>query len=426
MKKASFLVIVLFLISVWPVGAQTLPAGYFKHGDFYCNSDTNFEKPWSALGRKFCQPQVTGCRAIGGKFCTAGTRNVCCPTNNACGKGTALGFFEVAVCVPPTPVGATCTTSSPGYVGRTKDGQNVCCRIDQELGPAGGKAAPICQPKSRSACASGEQFVQGTGENQGSKWCCPNNTAPAHHPNGLPFCARLPLTVLAPNGGEQISKSGPPYRVKWSTNNIPSVQPIKLRLLNSSGGVAYQNNLPNTGSTDFNFSSSSFSPGQYKIELSVTVSGQTITDQSDNFFTLTGSNPPPPPNPTPSPPSSPPSSSPPPPPPDTTPPILRMTPGTGPTEVNKSTRVVIAADDPSGVAYIVITAISPPQAIIPWYSANPLIKTCNHTVLYSRNASCWLDVPASQWVQGTVVGISAIDYSPNRNTAVESYIVRPE
>ena len=413
MKKASFLVIVLFLISVWPVGAQTLPAGYFKHGDFYCNSDTNFEKPWSALGRKFCQPQVTGCRAIGGKFCTAGTRNVCCPTNNACGKGTALGFFEVAVCVPPTPVGATCTTSSPGYVGRTKDGQNVCCRIDQELGPAGGKAAPICQPKSRSACASGEQFVQGTGENQGSKWCCPNNTAPAHHPNGLPFCARLPLTVLAPNGGEQISKSGPPYRVKWSTNNIPSVQPIKLRLLNSSGGVAYQNNLPNTGSTDFNFSSSSFSPGQYKIELSVTVSGQTITDQSDNFFTLTGSNPPPPPPHTP-----------PPPPPDTTPPTISLGGSLGlgvPFSPNKDTTVIFYANDltpTNGLAYITIV-VKAPQA------ATPLMKTCDHTIFHPTYAACWLTVPANQWVTGTTILVSAIDYSPNRNIALEGYKIVP-
>ncbi|HEY4495795.1 MAG TPA: hypothetical protein VJC04_00350 [Candidatus Paceibacterota bacterium] len=190
MKKASVIVslfLVWFLTLALPIEAQTPPSGYFQHGDFYCNSNTNFEKPDSALGKKFCQPQTIGCQTIGGKFCTAGTRNICCPADNACGQGTALKFWEVAVCVQPTA--STCEKNSRGYAGRTKDGQNVCCPVGQEPGPAGGTSAPYCQPKSASTCAPGERFVQGLGDNQGEKRCCSANTVPSHHPNGLPFCA---------------------------------------------------------------------------------------------------------------------------------------------------------------------------------------------------------------------------------------------
>ncbi len=294
MKKASFFTVsifTVFLILVWPVGAQTPPVGYFQHGDFFCNSDPNFEKPTSAgvwpIIVKFCESQITGCQAVGGKFCPAGTLDSCCLTaGSTCGTGLALGLYDVAVCVPPTPAGTTCTAKSPGYAGTTQEGINICCPANQEPGPAGGTKASYCQPKSESACAPGEQFVRGTGDNQGEKRCCSVNTVPAHHPNGFPFCARLPLIVLAPNGGEQISKTVP-YQVKWTTStNIPSTQLVKIRLLDSQGRVAYQNNFPNTGSRNFLFASNP--PGQYKIEVSAVVDGETITDQSDNFFTLVG------------------------------------------------------------------------------------------------------------------------------------------
>lgn len=201
-----------FLALAGPIKAQTYPpaggacpAGYFKHGGFCCSSDTKLEKPASAAFlQKFCQPQAAGCQAAGGKFCAAGTRNVCCAVNNVCGKGTALGF-EVAVCVPPA---SNCGPKSPGYAGQTKDGKNVCCRVGDEPGPPRTAVnAPYCQPKSASSCAPGEQFIQGTGDNRGDKRCCAADTAPSRHPNGLPFCAikNSRVEVVSPKDGESIN-----------------------------------------------------------------------------------------------------------------------------------------------------------------------------------------------------------------------------
>lgn len=389
MKKASALLIIgFFLILVWSVGAQTTPpAGYFKHGGFFCSNDPNFEKPdsgglWPVI-INFCQPQAAGCQMKGELFCPAKARNTCCSVNNACGKGTSHGV-EVAVCVPPTPTGATCTARSPGYAGTTKEGKNVCCSTSQEPGPAGGTKAPYCQPKSALTCAAGERFVQGTGEYQGEKRCCAIGTIPGHHPNGLPFCANLPLKVLAPNGGEQISKTVP-YQVKWTATNISSTQLVKIRLINSQGGVDYQNNFPNTGSRNFLFASNP--PGQYKIELSATIDGQTVTDQSDNFFTLTG------------------------PLPDTTPPMISLD---APLLLSFGTSLTLFASDPSGLTSSSFVVISP-------QGANPILKTCNRNNNSPTLFFCTLIVPKSQWVLGTIVSISATDYSPNKNVNLEVY-----
>ncbi|MBI2100955.1 MAG: peptidoglycan-binding protein, partial [Candidatus Vogelbacteria bacterium] len=397
MKRANFLSVLIigfFMIVVWPVGAQTAPVGYFQHGDWYCNSDTNFEKPGNVLGQKFCQPQITGCQAAGGKFCTAGTRNVCCQADSTCGKGTALGLFEVAVCVPPTAT--TCGPKSPGYAGTTKEGKNICCRAGQEPGPAGGTKAPYCQPASRSACAPGERFIQGAGTFQNEKRCCSANTIPSYHPIGLPFCARLPFTVLAPNGGEQISglNNRGYYQVRWTTTDIPPDKQIKLSLIDSRASVVFQYMFPNTGSAGLYFST--FPNGQYKIELSVTMDGKTIVDQSDNFFTLTGSNPSPPPPATSG---------------DTTPPTISLS---APLLLSSGTQLTLYATDPSGLTSSSIAVLSP-QATI------PLFKTCNYNNNRPTLYSCTLAVSKSQWVLGTIVFISAVDYSPNKNVNFESY-----
>ena len=114
----------------------------------------------------------------------------------------------MAVCVPPTPAENTCTAASPGYAGQTKERKNICCQVGQEPGPAGGASAPYCQPKSASACVTNEYFVQGTGTYQSEKRCCPNNTVPAHHPNGLPFCANSSVptvTITSPVSGYQFA-----------------------------------------------------------------------------------------------------------------------------------------------------------------------------------------------------------------------------
>ncbi|MBI2097513.1 MAG: hypothetical protein HYT46_01065 [Candidatus Vogelbacteria bacterium] len=394
MKKASFFIVgvfSLFLISAPSVGAQTppiCPVGYFQHGEFCCNSDSDFEKPASAgvgiLSKKFCQPQIAGCQETGGKFCTAGTRNYCCSAASACGRGTAYGF-EVAVCVPPTS--SICGPKSPGYAGTTKEGKNICCRAGQEPGPAGGTKAPYCQPVSRSACAPGERFIQGTGAYQNEKRCCSANTVPSRHPNGLPFCASLPLTVLAPNGGEQIPPG--PYQVKWMTNNLPPTRQITLKMVSSQGRVAYQNNFSNTGSQSLNFQSP---PGQYKIEASATIGGETVTDQSDNFFTLISGG-------------------------DTTPPTIRLTsPALGVLPNTSSVSFSVQVNDASGLAYTTIMIIAP-------NSNSPLAKTCDHTTFHPPFTGCSLAVPKSQIIPGTTVLISAIDYSPNRNTAYDGYII---
>jgi peptidoglycan hydrolase-like protein with peptidoglycan-binding domain len=389
MKKASFLVIGIlgfFLALVWFVGAQTAPVGYSQHGDFFCSNDPNLEKPASASGRKFCQPQATACQAVGNNFCTAGTRNVCCPADNVCGKGTALRFWEVAVCVPPL----TCNTKSTNYAGTTKEGKNVCCRVGEEPGPAGkdnlGTDAPYCQPKSASTCAPGELFVQGLGssKHKGEKRCCALGTTPSHHSNGLPFCAKLPLHVLAPNGGEQIPQGS--YQVKWSSNNLPSTQQIKLKLLTSSGAVRYQNTFSNTGSVTLNFQSP---PGQYKIEVSAVVNGKTISDQSDNFFTLIV-------------------------PPDTTPPALFLQlPRLGQTRTNQETRILTKAEDQNGVRSSSIGVKAP--------GGDSRLQSCTNQfqpgLMY-----CTLTVPGPQWVNGTVIVLSAMDSSPQRNVTLQAYI----
>ena len=227
----------LFSIPIWPVEAEVIPPGYFKYGDFYCNSNTDFEKPASAgvwpLAVKFCQPQATGCQIAGGKFCAAGTRNSCCLANNECGKGTAYGH-EVAICVPPTS--PSCNQKSPGYAGTTKEGKNICCRSGYEPGPAGGLKAPYCQPKNQSVCVLGEKFIQGIGAYQKEKRCCAINTTPARHPNGLPFCALNPpkpkanlpaVGVISPKEGESISGL---FQIRVALSPQPSDPITKIQL----------------------------------------------------------------------------------------------------------------------------------------------------------------------------------------------------
>lgn len=206
------------------------------------------------------------------------------------------------------------------------------------------------------------------------------------------------LKVLAPNGGEQISKSVP-YQVRWTTNNISSTQLIKIRLLNSQGGVAYQNSFPNTGSRDFLFASQP--PGQYKIELSATVNGETVTDQSDGFFTLTGDSLPAP---------------------DTTPPDLYLiAPNLGTTIINKATSILIQAfDTKSGVESLSI-GVRPP-GVANTSLSNPLLKICDKPTSPSY-ADCMLSVAANNWVVGTLVVITATDNSPNHNFSFEAFVV---
>jgi len=202
----------------------------------------------------------------------------------------------------------------------------------------------------------------------------------------MPFCARLPLTVLSPNGGERIPQGN--YKVKWQTNNLRSTQPIKLKLLTSTGAVRYQNDFFNTGEVTLNFQSP---PGQYKIEVSAVVDGKTITDQSDSFFTLIV-------------------------PPDTTAPaLLLQAPRLGQTRTNQQTFILTKASDSSGVRSSSIGVKAPG-------ASDSLLRNCTNQyqpgLMY-----CSLTVPANQWVNGTVIVLTAMDNSPNRNVTLEAYIV---
>ena len=272
MEKASifitgFFLISFFFISARSVGAQTCPAGYFSNGDFCCNSDIKFEKPDSAFGRKFCQPQATGCQVTGGLFCTAGTRNACCPVVSTCGKGTVYGY-EVAVCVPPTVV--VCGTKSPGYAGKTKDGKNVCCQVGQEAGPLGrGTNTPYCQPKSASVCAPGESFVQGIGDFQREKRCCSVNTVPSHHLNGLPFCANVPLEVSITNPVPTTESISGLFPLTATFNAPPGgyVKEVKLFIDDNLSWTSPAH--PNSPLTR-NLITWKLSPGQHKIKFTVT------------------------------------------------------------------------------------------------------------------------------------------------------------
>ncbi|OGY99177.1 MAG: hypothetical protein A2945_03345 [Candidatus Liptonbacteria bacterium RIFCSPLOWO2_01_FULL_52_25] len=233
---ALFLVI-LTIVLVRSVEAQNAcPADYFQYGGFCCNSDPKLEQPSSAFGRKFCQPQIADCQANGGLFCSAGSRNVCCSAGKVCGLGTVYGA-EVAVCVPPSSTNGSSPLCSPkfsGYIGRTKDGQNVCCGANEEAGPAGRKLGintPYCQPKRAAACAAGEQFVQGTGNYQTEKKCCPSNTIPSNHPNGLPFCAKLSLPTLSitnPAADHQSAGGAFPLTVAFTARPNSSISAVQL------------------------------------------------------------------------------------------------------------------------------------------------------------------------------------------------------
>ena len=233
---ALFLV-VLTIVLVRSVEAQNAcPADYFQYGGFCCNSDPKLEQPSSAFGRKFCQPQIADCQANGGLFCSAGSRNVCCSAGKVCGLGTVYGA-EVAVCVPPSSTNGSSPLCSPkfsGYIGRTKDGQNVCCGANEEAGPAGRKLGintPYCQPKRAAACAAGEQFVQGTGNYQTEKKCCPSNTIPSNHPNGLPFCAKLSLPTLSitnPAADHQSAGGAFPLTVAFTARPNSSISAVQL------------------------------------------------------------------------------------------------------------------------------------------------------------------------------------------------------
>ena len=233
---ALFLVI-LTIVLVRSVEAQNAcPADYFQYGGFCCNSDPKLEQPSSAFGRKFCQPQIADCQANGGLFCSAGSRNVCCSAGKVCGLGTVYGA-EVAVCVPPSSTNGSSPLCSPkfsGYIGRTKDGQNVCCGANEEAGPAGRKLGintPYCQPKRAAACAAGEQFVQGTGNYQTEKKCCPSNTIPSNHPNGLPFCAKLSLPTLSitnPAADHQSAGGAFPLTVAFPARPNSSISAVQL------------------------------------------------------------------------------------------------------------------------------------------------------------------------------------------------------
>ena len=273
---ALFLV-VLTIVLVRSVEAQSAcPAGYFQYGDFCCNSDPKLEQPSSAFGRKFCQPQITGCQVSGGSFCSAGSRNICCSTNQSCGLGTIYGA-EVALCVsPPPPTGGStsiCSPKSSGYIGRTKDGQNVCCGANEEAGPAGRKLGintPYCQPKRAAACAAGEQFVQGTGNYQTEKKCCPSNTIPSNHPNGLPFCAKLnlpTLSITSPAADQQSVAGAFPLTAAFTARPNSSINAVQLFI----DGQFERQSPPNPVSPwTVNLQTWKLAPGPHTIKFVVT------------------------------------------------------------------------------------------------------------------------------------------------------------
>ena len=272
---ALFLVI-LTIVLVRSVEAQNAcPADYFQYGGFCCNSDPKLEQPSSAFGRKFCQPQIADCQANGGLFCSAGSRNVCCSAGKVCGLGTVYGA-EVAVCVPPSSTNGSSPLCSPkfsGYIGRTKDGQNVCCGANEEAGPAGRKLGintPYCQPKRAAACAAGEQFVQGTGNYQTEKKCCPSNTIPSNHPNGLPFCAKLNLPTVSitnPAADHQSAGGAFPLTVAFTARPNSSISAVQLFI---DGQFERQSPSNLISPWTVNLQTWKLAPGPHTIKLVVT------------------------------------------------------------------------------------------------------------------------------------------------------------
>lgn len=108
----------------------------------------------------------------------------------------------------------------------------------------------------------------------------------------------LPLTVIAPNGGE-IWEIGSTQNILWSQQNLSGSVRLMLLGANSNVGSVIAQNIPvNAGSFTWTIPNSILPGNFYKVGVYlVSPAGTTLGDTSDGFFSLVTTNPPPPPPP---------------------------------------------------------------------------------------------------------------------------------
>ncbi|MBI3035757.1 hypothetical protein HYY71_05540 [Candidatus Woesearchaeota archaeon] len=188
------------------------------------------------------------------------------------------------------------------------DERLICQKIRQITGSAGG----ICSNLCIDGCATGQRCVQGA---------CKDSSQPAQTPSGPttqnpvitnPFeniptdtskdidssipSATTPtnpivspsLNIIFPNGGETIQK-GAIQTIRWSSNGIPSSNLVAIILrhiqVNAYADYTLKTNAANDGTEDIVIPLY-IQDGNYKISIKTTVSGNLISDLSDNTFAI--------------------------------------------------------------------------------------------------------------------------------------------
>jgi hypothetical protein len=100
-----------------------------------------------------------------------------------------------------------------------------------------------------------------------------------------PKISQPSITVLSPNGGETY-KIGDTVKISWSGNNL-GVSNINISWCKSNSGC---NNIvtriPNSGNYSWTIPAT-FAPGSYKIQIGNDDIDNAVSDESDNYFTIT-------------------------------------------------------------------------------------------------------------------------------------------
>ncbi len=93
--------------------------------------------------------------------------------------------------------------------------------------------------------------------------------------------------ILTPNGGETLQQ-GSNYLITWeSSPDITSITLYYILSTSPNGGNGIAQNLPNTGSFNWNVSLSGVTqPVQVKLDLEAHHSTGLFDDKSDNYFTV--------------------------------------------------------------------------------------------------------------------------------------------
>lgn len=93
------------------------------------------------------------------------------------------------------------------------------------------------------------------------------------------------VRMTYPNGGE-IILTNKAHKFTWVENNIPSSATRSLRLLDPNNLSTIIKTVTATTSRSYTWRAGDILPGTYKVEVRVSLDGQTITDQSNGSFVI--------------------------------------------------------------------------------------------------------------------------------------------